>query len=164
MKVSSGTKRWLSVLAGVVSIGLVTGLVAQAAISRSAPISRFDGVDEIVEKCTNATSFVNMPQMKTTFTLGGGVNDEVAAMFQGSLRLDDSGGAFDTGFLRLTVDGQAQSPGDVPALAPGDRGTHGFNWQTEPLTPGSHEARVQWRTDLGGELCVDARSLIVLHK
>ena len=69
-----------------------------------------------------------------------------------------------TGFLRLTIDGVEQSPGEVPAIAPEDRGTHGFNWQSKPLTPGSHTVRVQWRTDLGGTLCADARSLIVLHK
>lgn len=39
---------------------------------------------------------------------------------------------------------------------------HGF--KSTPLPPGAHTARVQWRTDLGSEMCVDARSLIVLHR
>jgi hypothetical protein len=132
--------------------------------SRSAPINRFDGVDEIVFKCTRSTTFVNMPQMRRDFTVGGAVSDEVVAMFQGALSLDASGGVFDSGFLRLTIDGVEQSPGTVPAIAADESGTHGFNWQTSPLTPGAHTARVQWRTDLGSHLCVDARSLIVLHK
>ena len=158
------TRKRITVLSAVAVIGLVAAVAAVGAVSRSAPISKFDGVDEIVEACTTTKTFATIPQMSRTFTLGGSVNDEAVAMFQGSFSLDDSGGTFDTGFIRLTIDGVQQSPGVVPAIAPGERGTHGFNWQTRPLAPGSHTARVQWRTDLGGRLCVDARSLIVLHK
>ncbi|MEX0816579.1 MAG: hypothetical protein WD027_03990 [Gaiellales bacterium] len=93
-----------------------------------------------------------------------GVNDEVVVMFQGSVRLDDSGGAFDTGFVRLTIDGVQQFPGEIPLIPAGDSGSHGFNWQSSGLAPGVHTARIQWRTDLGGNFCVDARSLIILHK
>jgi hypothetical protein len=56
-------------------------------------------------------------------------------MFEGSLDLDTSGGPFDTGFLRITIDGSQQSPGVIPAIGAGDRGSHGFNWQSKPLTP-----------------------------
>ena len=158
------TKKRVAVLSILALIGLIAAAAAVAAVFRSAPIKKFDGVDEIVEACTTTTTFTTIPQMTRTFTLGGSVRDEAAAMFQGSFSLDTSGGALDTGFIRLTIDGVQQSPGVVPAIAAGERGTHGFNWETAPLTPGSHTARVQWRTDLGGSLCVDARSLIVFHK
>jgi hypothetical protein len=158
------TKKRVVVLSALALIGLVAATAAVAAVFRSAPISRFDGVDEIVFACTTTNTFTTIPQMTRTFTLGGSVNDEAVAMFQGSFSLDTSGGAFDTGFIRLTIDGVQQSPGVVPAIGAGESGTHGFNWQTRPLTPGSHTARVQWRTDLGSNFCVDARSLIVLHK
>jgi hypothetical protein len=158
------TKKRIAVFSALALIGLVAAVAAVAAVSRSAPISKFDGINEIVEACTTTKTFSTMPQMTRTFTLGGTVNDEVVAMFQGSLSLDSSGGAFDTGFIRLTIDGVQQSPGVVPAIGVDDRGTHGFNWQTSPLKPGSHTARVQWRTDLGSTFCADARSLIVLHK
>jgi hypothetical protein len=157
-------RKRLAIVAGLVVVGLVAAVAAVAAVSRSAPISRFDGVDEIVEACTTTSSFVTIPQMTRTFTLGGTVNDEVVAMFQGSLSLDSSGGTFDTGFIRLTIDGAQQTPGVVPAIGADDRGTHGFNWQSSALRPGTHTARVQWRTDLGSNFCVDARSLIILHK
>ncbi len=156
-------RRGLGLVAGLALIAVVAG-GAWAATSRSAPISRFDGIDEIVEACKTGSSYSNMPQMTRSFTLGGSVNDEVVVMFQGSMSLDTSGGNFDTGFIRLTIDGAQQTPGEVPAIAAGERGTHGFNWQSRPLTPGSHTARVQWRTDLGSTFCVDARSLIILHK
>jgi hypothetical protein len=145
-----------------VSLGLVllvTAVVAEAAVTRSAPINKFDGIDEIVEECTTATSFERMPQAAKSFSVSA--SNEVVAMFQGSLSL--SGDPLDTGFIRLTIDGVEQTPGVVPAIGAGERGTHGFNWQSAPLSPGRHRARVEWRTDLGGTLCVDARSLIILH-
>ncbi|MEX2273996.1 MAG: hypothetical protein WEA10_00305 [Actinomycetota bacterium] len=157
------TKKRFAVLAGIVIVGVTAGVAAQAATTGSAPINRFDAVDEIVEECTNTTNFNVMPQMKRSFTVAGSVAEEAVVMFEGSLSLSDSGG-FDTGFLRLTVDGVEQSPGLIPTLAEGDRGTHGFNWHTTPLSPGSHTARIQWRTDLGETFCADARSLIVIHK
>jgi hypothetical protein len=138
---------------------------AQAANSRTAPIDTFSGTDEIVEACTTATNFVNMPNMSRTFSLGGSPNDEVVVMFQGAAMRLSLGSGFDTGFVRLTIDGAEQPPGLIPLVSEGDAPAgHGFNWQSKPLTPGPHTARIQWRTDLGNELCVDARSMIVLHK
>jgi hypothetical protein len=163
-RLTAKSKGRLAVLAGVLSLGLVTGLVAQAAVTRSGPIRAFDGVDEIVFECTNTTNYNSIPEMRRTFTVGGNISQPVIAMFEGSLSLDKSGGNLDTGFLRLTIDGVEQSPGEIPAIEAGGRGTHGFNWQTTPLAPGSHIARVQWRTDLGGNYCADARSLIVIHR
>lgn len=156
------TKR-IALLMGVASLLIIAGAVAEAATSKSGPITKFDGTDEVVEACTTATNWVNMPQMTRTFTVGGTTSASVAVMFQGSLSLASSQ-QFDSGYIRLTVDGTQQSPGQVPAIAPGDRGTHGFNWETNSLSPGSHTARVQWRTDLGSSYCADARSLLVLHR
>ena len=53
------------VLAGYVVVGLTTmSNVAQAAaVSQTAPIAKFSGVDEIVEACTTGTTFTNMPSM-----------------------------------------------------------------------------------------------------
>jgi hypothetical protein len=136
---------------------------AQAApTTRSGAITKFDGVDEIVEACTTATSFVNVPGMSRTFAQGGTASDEVVVTFEGSASLN--GEDFDTGFVRLTIDGTVQTPGVIPLLGVGKRGTHGFNWQTRALSPGTHTARVQWRTDLGSSFCLDARSLLVLHR
>ncbi len=152
----------LLVAGAMISTGLVTAVAVQAATSRAAPINSFDGVDEVVEVCTTSSTFVTIPQTTRTFSVGGSVSSAVVAMFQGALSL--SGSQFDTGFLRLTVDGVQQTPGEVPAIGAEQRGTHGFNWQTRALSPGTHTARVQWRTDRGSQLCADARSLIVMHK
>ena len=156
------------VLAGLVSVGCFLGGLAalgqaQAAVSRSGVISKFDGVDEVVEACTSAQGFVAVPQMSRSFNVGGSASS-VVVTFSASARV--SGVDFDTGFVRLLIDGQQQSPGEVPFVAVGGPlgDANAFTWQTKSLRTGSHTAQVQWRTDLGSEFCVDARSLVVLHR
>jgi hypothetical protein len=148
-------------------LALATGIAAVpqpsgAMTTRSGSVTRFIGVDEIVEACTTAGSFVNMPTMVKTFTVGGSTASSALITFQGAASL--SGPEFDTGFVRLLVDGVVQTPGVIPLIGAGGKGTHGFTWQTRPLAPGAHQARVQWRTDLGSSFCVDARSLTILYR
>ena len=162
-RVMEGRKRkrkWMIVLSGLVLAGLIAAAVAVAAINRANPVTKFSGRDEIVEACTTTTTFQTIPQMTRTFTQGTG-GGSVVVQFSGALSL--SGGQFDTGFLRLTIDGAQQSPGVVPAIGANERGAHAFNWQA-PLSAGFHTARIQWRTDLGGTLCADARSMIIFHR
>jgi hypothetical protein len=137
--------------------------VTHAATIRTGPISQFSGKDEIVEACTTATAYTPLPAMRKTFTLGGTAPVAVVVLFHGAFSL--SGTAFDTGFVRLQIDGVTQSPGEIPIKNEGaSTATHGFQWQSAPLMPGSHIARLQWRTDLGSNFCVDARSLLILHR
>ena len=150
-------RKWMIVLLGLVLAGLIATAVAVAAINRSGKVTNFAGRDEIVEACTSTTSFQTIPGMTRTFTQGTGGGAGVI-QFSGALSL--SGNQFDTGFLRLTIDGVQQGPGVVPAIGANERGAHAFNWQA-PLAAGSHTARIQWRTDLGGTLCADARSIII---
>ena len=72
-------------------------------------------------------------------------------------------------FVRLVIDGVLQSgPNAVavdhrPSAAPFAFETHGFNFVSDPVTPGTHFLAIQWRTS-GGQGCIHNRSLIVLHK
>ena len=147
------------VLAGcLMSIGQ-----AQAATSRSGVISKFDGVDEIVQSCTTTTAFATVPQMTRAFNITGSASS-VVVTFSGSASLSGSE-AFDTGFIRLTIDNAQQTPGEVPFIAADQSSTaNSFTWQTKSLAVGAHTARIQWRTDLGSSFCLDARALIVLHR
>lgn len=63
-------------------IWFLINVPSQAATSQTAPVGKFSGIDEIVEQCTNTTSFATIPQMTRTFTLGGTTNDEVVVMFK----------------------------------------------------------------------------------
>lgn len=150
-------------LGACVATALLPAAALEAApVSRSGAITKFDGVDEIVQACTSTTSFANVPQMSRTFTISGAASS-VVITFSGSASL--SGQQFDTGFLRLMVDNAQQSPGEVPFVAVGEGSdANAFTWQSKPLAVGTHTARVQWRTDLGSSFCLDARSLVVLHR
>jgi hypothetical protein len=150
-------RKWIIVLSGLVLAGLIATAVA-VAVNRSGKVTNFAGRDEIVEACTSTTSFQTIPGMARTFTQGTGGGAGVI-QFSGALSLS-SNSLLDTGFLRLTIDGVQQGPGVVPAIGANERGAHAFNWQA-PLAAGSHTARIQWRTDLGGTLCADARSMII---
>ena len=149
----------------VVVLGLGTTVaVAYASTGHKAPITKFTGVDDVVEGCTTTTTYKPMPSMTRSFNVDGSANTQAVVMFSGSLSLSDEGGAFDTGFIRLTVDGVQQTPGEVPAVGVNGRGAYAFNFQTGSVSPGAHTARIEWRTDLASTFCVDARSLIVLGK
>ena len=130
-------------LAAQLAAGLAAGLAsgeAQAAVTRSRVISKFDGVDEIVEGLPSATRLVNVPKMSQTFTVAGG-SSSVVVTFSAAASL--SGAQFDTGFVRLVIDGQQQSPGVVPFVGSDDRGSQAFTWQSRPLPVGSHTAQGQ---------------------
>jgi hypothetical protein len=154
-------------MAALCAVGCLLGELlifghAEAATRRSGVIKEFDGVDEIVQACKAATTFVNVPKMTTTFTISGSPSP-VVVTFSGSASL--SGQQFDTGFVRLLIDGVEQTPGEVPFVSEGELSeAHAFTWQTKSLSVGSHTASLQWRTDLGSSFCLDARSLIVLHR
>jgi hypothetical protein len=151
-------RKWVIVLSGLVLGGLIaTAVAVAAAINRDGPVTKFAGRDEIVEACTSTTSFQTIPGMQRNFMQGPGGGAGVVE-FSGALSL--SSPSLDTGFLRLTIDGVQQGPGEVPAIGANERGAHAFNWQA-PLAAGQHTVRIQWRTDLGGTLCADARSMII---
>jgi hypothetical protein len=142
----------------------ISALVTSQALAVTGTAGKFSGTRGVVNECSITTSFKTIPGMERTFVLGGTANEEVVVTFQASW----SGTAmqFDTAFVRLTIDGVVQPVNvSVPIFA-GSEGTntHGFTWLSKSLAPGSHTARIQWRTDLGSTFCVDDRSLVVLHR
>ena len=142
----------------------VSALVASEAWGVTGTAGRFSGTRGVVNQCGITTSFTTIPGMTQTFNLGGTANDEVVVTFQASW----SGVTeqFDTAFVRLTIDGAVQPTNVSVPIFGGAEGTntHGFTWISGPLSPGNHTARIQWRTDLGSTVCVDDRTLVVLHR
>jgi hypothetical protein len=132
------------------------------AISKSftgLPIGKADGIDAIDTVCTVSPSFNNMPGMSKTFTLGSTGNQKVIVLFQGEWFGAVEGSA---AFIQLAIDGVVQSgPSSVvvaydPFGAPQQTETHGFNFISDGLSPGSHTAAIQWADNV--------RSMIILHK
>src|SRR5687767_12837724 len=90
--------------AGLALLAIASVGAATAGVNRSGSIAKFSGVDGNEYSCTNSTSFVTMRDMSRTFTLPAGGTASVVVMFNAALYL--SSDAFDTGFLRLTIDNQ----------------------------------------------------------
>jgi hypothetical protein len=150
---------------------------------RSGPISKFVGVEEAGGSpvCTSSESYSDLPNMVRAFTISGTKNRSVIVLFQGS---NWSHLARQSGAIQLTID-NVPNPGagaSNPILmgfnfdpdngpVQGPLGSYGFNFQTDPLTPGPHIARIRWKAwrlnqDLNAGIlaCVGHRSLIVLYK
>lgn len=128
------------------------------------PIGKADAVDATDNPCTASTGYVDMPGMAKTFKLAGTVARPVIALFQGEWI-----SGTDRAIIRLVIDGVVQSgPGDSASpFAPHEGSgvaTNGFNFISNTIAPGTHTARIQWASVSGGLVCVDERSLIILHK
>ncbi len=158
------TSRLIS--AAVLLAGACLVAPAGPAAAQVGNVGKFSSTRAVINDCSISTAFTTIPGMSRNFTLGGSANDEVVVMFQASW--SGSPITFDTGFVRLTIDGVVQPTNvSVPAFGGTESSssfTHGFNWISQALTPGSHTARIQWRTDLGSTFCVDDRTLVVLHR
>jgi hypothetical protein len=151
-------RKWIIVLSALMLAALVATAVAMA-VNRSGVVTKFAGRDVTGQVCTSTTSFQTIPGMTRTFTQGS--NGPGVIQFSGALSLS-ANSLLATGFLRLTIDGVVQDPDIVPAIGANERGAHAFNWQA-PLGAGSHTATIQWRTEPGGTLCADARTMIIFH-
>jgi hypothetical protein len=158
-------------LAGSLIAASVEEAAAQTDTKRSARVKKFSGVEEIVFECTTSDStagFVDMPGMTRSFRLAG--SGAVVVMFHGTASLALAPAlTTDTGYVQLQIDGVVQSPGDQIPFISTESSTpliagYSFTWQSERLSSGRHTALIRWRTDLGSEFCVDARSLIILHR
>jgi hypothetical protein len=131
------------------------------------PISKADGVDATDTVCTVSPSFNNMPGMSKTFTQGATSNKPVIVQFEGEWFPSAEGSA---AFIQLAIDGVVQSgPRSVVAAyspfgAILDTETHGFNFISDALSPGSHTAAIQWADNGQGPYCVRVRTMIILHK
>ena len=125
----------------------ISALVTSQALAVTGTAGKFSGTRGVVHASSITTAFTTIPGI-IRHSSGGTANDEVVVTFQASW----SGTAmqFDTAFVRLTIDGAVQPTNvSVPIFA-GSEGTntHGFTWISSSLAPGSHTARIQWRTDL----------------
>ncbi len=124
-------------------------------------INFWKGIDAKDNPCTSSRTYVDMPNMKLTFTTAG----RVIANFQGEWI---SGSPNNRALLRLVIDGKVQSgPGDNSSPFSPHEGTqistNGFTFISDTLTSGLHIAKIQWAAS-AGKVCVDERSFVIYHK
>ena len=128
---------------------------------------RADVVDVSASACTPSAVFTDMPGMSETFSFGGNPSRPVIVLFQAEWETFGSGAVV---VIRLTIDGIVQSGAATVVLdhrgagEPDEVETHGFNFVSDPLAPGTHTAKIQWRHDSQPAACSEERSMIVLHK
>ncbi|HXJ63112.1 MAG TPA: hypothetical protein VNN79_05110 [Actinomycetota bacterium] len=117
--------------------------------------------------CTVSPNYADMPGMAVTFKLGGTASRPVIVMLQAQWFMPTEGV---TVRIRFLVDGVVQSgPTDVlvverPTGVALTDGAHGFDFLSDPLTPGTHTAKIQWKDNGVGQGCVANRTLLVMHK
>jgi hypothetical protein len=130
------------------------------------PVGKADAVYAGDSACSCAPTYHPMPDMSKTFTLGGTVSRPVIVLFQGAFHSFSPGV---TVWLRLAVDGVQIPPNDTliprvrPSGEPDERGTHGFNFVTPRLAPGTHTATILWQDNGVNPGFVSQRSLIIMH-
>jgi hypothetical protein len=113
--------------------------------------------------CSCSPVMHEMDGMSKTFRLGGRLRQRVIVMFQGEFFEPTVRGAY--ALVRLMVDGVAQNGGEEVNIASYVvQATHGFQWVSEPLTPGTHTAVIEWRDGGNAPVYVAPRSMIILHK
>lgn len=150
---------------GIAVLAFVAGTAfAQSTIrSGTATVSRIDYVDAVYEPSTACAepggNYATLGSSTKSFIQGGLVANEVVVSFSASL---DSGGPRDTG-VRLLIDGVLQSgagSGTVLSASPG-----GFGWTfiSDPVTPGNHNAEIQWQTSTG-DGCLTSSSMVIYHR
>lgn len=155
-------------LAVIVAVSMVDVALAIPNTVSNVPTGRADAVDTNNLACSVAPFFVDMPNMSKSFSFGGTASQRVIALFEGQW------GAFTEGSgasVRLLIDRVAQSGqgngirvDSRPSGEPFTTETHGFNFVSDLLAPGTHTATLQGRDNGAGPVCVSFRSLIVLHR
>ena len=128
-------------------------------------ITTFDGVyvvspDEALP-CTTSSSFEDLAGASQNFFQAGN-SQQVVVLFQGQWIAN--GGLSDRVRVRLMIDNVPQSNAVGTISTAFLNETNGMNFISDPLLSGQHEAKIQWQSASGTEVCVRARSLIVLHR
>jgi len=117
--------------------------------------------------CTVSPNYTDMPGTSVTFKLGGSASRPVIVLMQGQWFMPNEGVSVR---IRLLVDGIVQSgPNNVlvverPTGVALTDGSYGFNFLSNPLTPGTHTAKIQWHDNGVSFGCISNRTLTVLHK
>ncbi len=114
---------------------------------------------------TTSSEWTEITETRVTFQTTA-VHDRVLIMFQGSWERSGDGTSPEAD-TRAVIDGTVVNVGgdsDVETSQVEETDdTHGFNWISEELHPGTHQAWIEFQETASTEsACVDERSTIVL--
>ncbi len=145
------------------------GAAHPAAASRSfanIPTGKSDAADATDLPCTVSPNYTDMPGMSLTFKLGGSTSRPVVVSLQAQWFMPNEGVTIR---IRMLIDGVVQGPTDVlvverPTGVSLVDGTHGFDFISNLISPGTHTVKIQWHDNGVSFGCAANRTLIVMHK
>lgn len=158
-KVASGLVASLAIaLFGVVVTYAATIVTTRSGASAGFAYTEAYDPDWLDEACASSTSWTDVPNLSHTFTQGGILaNDPVLVTLNSEL----SG----SGFLRVLVDGTAQSGSAASTYIPGSDLAYSRNFATNNVASGQHTVKFQWRLISENDvLCMKNRSMTVFHR
>jgi hypothetical protein len=150
-------------------------LSACTSVQASGPIPHMTSIvaDDMQCRTSSDNLVADMPGMAGVFVQGGASAEPLVVAFVGSWPKPTSGtpaGAFI--FLEIDnnrVDVTSTNGGVLVhegTAASVSNGTHGFNFVTDPIPPGSHTAKMRWADNVlsgSGTICVAERSMVIHH-
>jgi hypothetical protein len=173
-------QRWRSIESCPVRDTLLAALAfvvlsACTSVQASGPIPHMTAVvaDDVQCRTSSDNLVADLPGMARAFVQGGTTAESVVVAFVGSWPKPTSGtpaGAFI--FLEIDnnrVDVTSTNGGVLAhegAATSVSNGTHGFNFVTDPIPPGSHTAKMRWADNVlsgSGTICVAERSMVIHH-
>ena len=159
----------VSFLIATSSLVLLTGPNAFAQLNQRGVIGSFSSQDEISNQiCVQDTiNFTTIADRR--FTQGGTAAEEIVVTFSGVF--SPQGAVADAAVVRLVVSGtgvgdHAGAGVRIYDTAGGTTArSYTFVSDAPGVNPGAARVRIQMRSDTGGDgICVDQRTLVILHQ
>lgn len=164
-----------STLRSILAVLALGALSACTSVTASGPVPHMTSIVADDVQCRTSTDnlVADMPGMTRAFVQGGATAESVVVDFVGSWPKPTSGtpaGAFI--FLEIdnnrvdvtsTNGGVLVHEGTASSVS---NGTHGFNFVTDPVSPGNHVAKMRWADNVlsgSGTICVAERSMVIHH-
>ena len=164
-----------SVRGGLLAVLAFGALSACTSVTASGPVPHMTSIvaDDVQCRTSSDNLVADMPGMTRPFVQGGETAESLVVDFVGSWPKSTSGtpaGAFI--FLEIDnnrVDVTSTNGGVLVhegTAASVSNGTHGFNFATDPVSPGNHVAKMRWADNVlsgSGTICVAERSMVIHH-
>jgi hypothetical protein len=140
------------------AIPAVAGLTVGTESQVSGTVSKWVARNSDDGECAEPFEWLDIDDTEVTFHTTG-FHKRALIFFQAKWFPDNGFNVVD---LRAVVDDEVVEVGDDDFVNfdVNERETHGFNWISEELHPGSHTAVIQWFSP-GGVPCLNQRSTIV---
>ncbi len=150
---------WRDPLLVATAAGYAAATNIQPALFLASGTTRYATATAEDPQNTTSTSFVNIPNLSTTITIGTGKTADLMIDFSGELN------GCSAIFVRAVVDGATTSPSSAQVfwpLAGLGAASHGFTFVKKAVKSGTHTVAIQWQ-ELSNcaQAFISSRSMVV---